>query len=408
MQADVFRYIDQHADGAVALLQQLVQAQSVFGNEHRVAAILKPKLEQLGFTVENHPVDPDRPNLVATFRGEGPGPRLLCYSHMDTVGAGDLSAWTADPFGGEVRDGQIWGRGTCDHKGEIAALLIAWEALKAAGFKPKGDLLYIFDSDEEKGGDKGMKHLVEKNLYQADFGLYACTTQISPGSRPYFGMAGDSNIIGAAMGSQVFKVTVSGTPTPRENLMYPPGRATALENALPLMNALRAYGAVVNQRICPLTGPSRLSLTQVEYEPSPLVGQPDRIHFQVVRRVNLLEDLADERRSIEQVVAEHGGSVQLVRERPQTRVPENMPVVAAVRRAAVAVDGVEPRFTGAPALTGLGWFVHEKGLPIVMFGYGHLDYHHSHDEHLAVTDLIKSAKAYALAIADLIGQEQEG
>ncbi|MFZ5825740.1 MAG: M20 family metallopeptidase [Bacillota bacterium] len=403
MHTAVLDYIDSHAERAVHLLQRLVQARSVFGNEERVAAILLPELERLGFAVENHPVEPERPNLIATYRGAGGGPRLLCYSHMDTVGPGDLSAWTADPFGGEVRDGKIWGRGTCDHKGEIAALLIAWEALRAAGFQPRGDLLYIFDSDEERGGDKGMKHLVEKNLYQADFGLYACTTQISPESRPHFGMAGDSNIIGAAMGAQVFRVTVEGERTPRENLMYPPGRPTALECAIPLMNALRDYGQEVSQRVCPLTGPSRLSLTGLEYEPSPLVGQPDRLHFLVVRRLNLLEDLVQERQKIEAIVSAHSAAVSLVRERPQTRVPEAMPVVAAVRRAAVAVDGIEPRFTGAPALTGLGWFVHEKGLPIVMFGYGNLDFHHSHDEHLAIEDLIKSAKVYALAIADLIG-----
>ncbi len=403
MQETVLSYIDEHAGEAVALLQKLIQAKSVFGNEEQVAAILVPELERLGFRVANHPVDPARPNLIATYEGASGGPRLLCYSHMDTVGVGDPDAWTADPFGGEIRDGKIWGRGTCDHKGEIAALILAWQALRAAGFQPSGDLLYIFDSDEERGGDKGMKYLVENNLYQADFGLYACTTQISPASRPYFGMAGDSNIIGAAMGAQVFRVTVDGASTPRENLMYPPGRPTALENALPLMNELQAYGREVNQRVCPMTGPSRLSLTGVEYEPSPLVGQPDRIHFQVVRRVNLLEDLAAERKAIEEIVAAHGGRVTLVRERPQTRVPETMPVVAAVRKAAVAVDGVEPRFTGAPALTGLGWFVHEKGLPIVMFGYGNLDFHHCHDEHLAIEDLIKSAKVYALAIAELIG-----
>lgn len=185
--------------------------------------------------------------------------------------------------------------------------------------------------------------------------------------------------------------------------MYPPGRATALENALPLMNALQAYGREVNRRVCPQTGPSRLSLTGVAYEASPLIGQPDRIHFDVVRRLNLLEDLVAERRAVEEMVAAHGGKVTLVRERPQTRVSEEMPVVGAVRRAAMAVDGVEPRFTGAPALTGLGWFVHEKQLPIIMFGYGYLDFHHSHDEHLAIADLIKSAKVYALAIADLIG-----
>lgn len=214
MQETILKYIDQHADEGVRLLQKLIRARSVFGNEEQVAAIVVPELERLGFTVQNHAVEPERPNLVATYAGKGAGPRLLCYSHMDTVGVGNAAAWSVDPFGGEIREGKIWGRGTADHKGEIAALLMAWQALRAVGFQPKGELLYIFDSDEERGGDKGMKHLVEQNLYDADFGLYACTTQISPASRPYFGMVGDSNIIGAAMGAQVFRVTVDGASPP--------------------------------------------------------------------------------------------------------------------------------------------------------------------------------------------------
>ncbi|MCL5046995.1 MAG: M20 family metallopeptidase [Actinobacteria bacterium] len=406
----ILDYIEEHRSELVDLLQRMVRARSVHGDEERVAAIVWPELENLGFQVKNHPVDPSRPNLVATYRGTAGAPRLLCYAHLDTVGPGDEPAWTADPFGGEVKDGKIWGRGTCDHKGSIAAFITAFKALKAAGFEPKGDLIYVFDSDEEKGGYQGMRHLVAQNAYEADFGIYGCTTQISPENRANFPMFGPSNIIGSAMAAQVYKITVRGTRPPRRNLMYPPGRPTAMDNAAGLLQALKAYAEEVGRRACPLTGPSRMHFQGAEYEPSPLVGTPDQFSFRIYRRMNLQEDLAAERRTIfglvEAYKAEHPEveiDVELVEERPHTRVPEDIPVVDALRKAAVAVDGIEPRFTGAPTLTGLGWFVNEKRLPIVMFGYGNLDFHHSVDEHIAVDDLVKSAKVYALSIQELIG-----
>ena len=403
-------YIDGHQPRLVALLQRMVQAQSVHGNEDRVAAIIQPELERLGFTVTNHPVDPSRPNLVAECKGTGEGPRLLCYAHMDTVAAGDPATWTVDPFGGEVKDGKIWGRGTCDHKGSIAAFIVAFEALQAEGWAPRGDLVYVFDSDEEKGGYNGMRHLVETNAYSADFGIYGCTTQASAENRANFQMFGPSNIIGLAMAAQVYKITVTGARPPRRNLMYPPGRPTAMDNAVGLLQALQEYGNAVNRRVCPFTGPSRMQLQGVEYQSSALVGTPDQLSFRVYRRLNLQEDLAQEREAIFGLVKAYQAAhpdveiaVEQVEERPHTRVPEDSPMIGALKRAAVTVDGVEPGFTGAPSLTGLGWFVNEKGLPIVMFGYGNLDFHHSVDEHIAVADLVKSTKVYALAIRELIG-----
>ncbi|MCL5039621.1 MAG: M20 family metallopeptidase [Firmicutes bacterium] len=404
------QYIAEHQEELVQLLQRLVRAKSVHGNEERVAQIIWPELEALGFEVRNFPVEASRPNLVATFPGSVGSPRMLCYAHMDTVGPGDETAWSVDPFGGEVKDGKIWGRGTCDHKGSIAAFLMALRALRAAGFAPKGSLVYVFDSDEERGGRQGMRHLVKVNAFSADFGLYGCTTQISPESKANFPMFGPSNIIGAAMGAQVFKITVRGTRPPRRNLMYPPGRPTALDNALGLLQLLNEHAEKVRKRVCPLTGPSRMHFQGVEYAPSPLVGMPDEISFKVYRRINLLEDPDEEREAIFNIIKDlqsKKGQVEIeaeiLEERPQTRVSEDMPVIPALKRAALAVDGVEPQYTGAPSLTGLGWFVNEQKIPIVMFGYGYLDFHHSIDEHIAIEDLVKSTKAYALTIGELIG-----
>ena len=75
---------------------------------------------------------PERANLVARIRGSGGGPRLLFLSHTDTVLA-DPAEWTVDPWSGELRDGQVWGRGALDMKGQVAASAVAIASLARRG-----------------------------------------------------------------------------------------------------------------------------------------------------------------------------------------------------------------------------------------------------------------------------------
>src|SRR5204863_169920 len=79
--------------------------------------------------------------LVARIRGSGDGPSLLLLSHTDVVLA-DASEWSVPPFSGEVRDGEIWGRGALDMKGQVAAAAVAIASLAREGFAPAGDLVF--------------------------------------------------------------------------------------------------------------------------------------------------------------------------------------------------------------------------------------------------------------------------
>jgi acetylornithine deacetylase/succinyl-diaminopimelate desuccinylase-like protein len=115
---------------------------------------------------------PERASLVARLRGGGTGPRLALLSHTDTVPA-EPADWTLDPWSGEVRDGEIWGRGALDMKGQVAAAAVAIASLAREGFEPNGDLIFVAAADEEVGVDLGCSWLCREypEAVQAEYVL---------------------------------------------------------------------------------------------------------------------------------------------------------------------------------------------------------------------------------------------
>src|SRR4029077_1952666 len=98
-----------------------------------------------------------RINVVGTRRGRALRPLVHLNGHFDVVPAGD--GWTVNPFGGDVRDGRIWGRGSCDMKAGIAAAVFAAEAIRRAGVELNGSVEISGTVDEESGGFAGVAWL---------------------------------------------------------------------------------------------------------------------------------------------------------------------------------------------------------------------------------------------------------
>jgi acetylornithine deacetylase/succinyl-diaminopimelate desuccinylase-like protein len=104
--------------------------------------------------------DPDRPTLIARLAGRGEAPPLLMQGHIDVVPA--LGDWTHPPFGGDIVDGYVWGRGALDMKGGVAMMIAAFLAAAVADTPPPGDVLLCVLSDEEAGGEYGAQYLVDE------------------------------------------------------------------------------------------------------------------------------------------------------------------------------------------------------------------------------------------------------
>jgi acetylornithine deacetylase len=152
--------IEDERDYVIDLTRDMVRVPSVnpkfetgdgLNREGDVQSLLATHLEPLGASLDRWDVFAGRPNLVATFAGSAER-SLLLNGHIDVVPVGDRSKWTVDPFGGEIADGRIWGRGAIDMKCGVAASLAAVRAILKAGYRPQGRIDFHAVVDEEAGG----------------------------------------------------------------------------------------------------------------------------------------------------------------------------------------------------------------------------------------------------------------
>jgi acetylornithine deacetylase/succinyl-diaminopimelate desuccinylase-like protein len=177
-------------DEVAALLAELIRLDTVNppGNETRAAELLRAYLEENGVACELYAKVPERANLVARIPGTGDGPRLALLSHTDTVLA-DPAEWQVDPWSGELRDGEIWGRGALDMKGQVAASAVALASLAREGFQPAGDLIFVAAADEEVGVDFGLAWLCREHpdAVRAEYSLNeGAGDRIEIGGRPFY------------------------------------------------------------------------------------------------------------------------------------------------------------------------------------------------------------------------------
>ena len=177
------------------------------GDERSCQEWLAGYLEDAGLEVELLAAEPARPSLVARLPGDADGPVLGYLSHVDTVLA-DPDDWSADPWGGEVRDGFLYGRGALDMKSQTAAEAVAAAQLARAGRLPRGELKVIAVPDEEVGGILGAKWLTEEHPEAAycDLLLNEGAGAVMPfGSRRLYG------VCCAEKGTFRFTVSARGT-----------------------------------------------------------------------------------------------------------------------------------------------------------------------------------------------------
>ena len=159
------------------LLQHLIRNACVndgtrgSGNETRSADLLAGYFEGSGVDVERYEPAPGRASLVARMEGSRPGaPGLLLMGHTDVVPA-NADRWQRDPFGGELVDGEVWGRGAVDMLNLTASMAVATRRLAASGFRPEGTLVFLAVADEEALGTWGAEHLAhhERDAIAADY-----------------------------------------------------------------------------------------------------------------------------------------------------------------------------------------------------------------------------------------------
>ena len=200
-----------------------------------------------------------------------------------------------------------------------------------------------------------------------------------------------------------YRITLRGKLT---HGMFLEKGINAAEAAGFLITALKERAEQVNRLEHPLTGKARMYINAVQAGPK----YPDVCEVTVTRTLHPGEDPKQGKIDIEEVVERfRAQSPQIQTEMtplfdwPGAIVPRDSELIQSFQRAAKVITGREPTVTGIPSSSDMRWFVNDLNIPMVMFGYGYLMNHHAVNEHIAIEDLVNSAKAYALNIADMLG-----
>jgi succinyl-diaminopimelate desuccinylase len=392
--------IEIDAQGVVEFTQALVRVPSTNApdrgrNERPAAELVAAKMREWGWEPDISEVAPGRPNVVAVVEGGGGnGPTLMFEGHTDVVTEGDLSTWTVDPYGGEIRDGRLWGRGSADMKSGLAATLYAVRALQLAGPFP-GRIKVCALADEE-GLMMGAHHFVDSGLTEGVDGAIVAEPE-----------AGE--ICAVAKGALRLRVDFTGKMA--HGAMPQHGR-NPIQAVGGLLVALRSY-----QEELQSLHPSHEHLGEVYVTPTVLhAGSEEQVnvipaaasvfvdvrtipglsHEKVVERVGSLASAAGARDAVT-------AAVRILVDRPPVDVPIDHPVVAALAAAHTAVTGEAPVYGGVPGSTDGTVLTHWGGVPSVVYGPGGKWIAHQSDEYVEVEQIVRCTRVFAEAARRFLG-----
>lgn len=387
----ILEHID--PDEMIAFLQTLVRSNSENppGNEKEAALLLADLLRSFGCEVQLQAVETDRPNVIGILEGEDRD-KILFNGHTDTVKVGNTRDWTVDPLGGEIIDGCVYGRGACDMKAGLVAMVFAMKALKQSGVTFKRGIMFTGVIDEEVYF-KGTNTLIKENMLQdCKMGFVSEPTSLKIVTRHKGGIEYVAKTFG--------KYAHSGRAYQGEN---------AILRMAKVLAALESYNRTLSKR---------MDLPILRY-PTVNVGTirggtgvtfvPDRCQIEFDRQVLPGEHLEAAATEVEQVFKrirqEHEIKVKLVKTQQFNpwQISKQDPTVIRLVRAYQTVIGHTPAFSGLNGYCEVE-LLDKAGIPSVVFGPGDDSAAHAPDERVAIQDVVDAAKIYALLAFEFITQ----
>ena len=387
----------QNEQAITHFLQDLIRTPSLSHEEGNVANRIAEEMRRVGFDS----VRIDRVGNVIGRLGDGSGkPALLYDGHMDTVGVGDRSAWARDPFGAEIVDGVIYGRGACDMKGGLAAMVYGAKMLRDAGVSLSGTLYVVGIAQEEPCEGLSLGVLIEEEGIRPDLVVLGEATdlQVSRGQR----------------GRMEIKITTRGkashgsAPHRGDNAIYKAARLIQqIEN---MAKDLPSHEVM---------GQATLAVTYIENTGGSRNVIPDSCSFYIDRRLVLGETeesvLAPISALVEQsgidadvVLTEHrstswtGYDCRMPEYYPAWLIDEDSPLVQAM------VGAIRKSLDFTPVLRQWDFStdgVYSQGtahIPTLGFGPGDEQYAHTINDQIRLEDVFKAAAVYAQLAEDIL------
>ncbi|WP_375687590.1 acetylornithine deacetylase/succinyl-diaminopimelate desuccinylase family protein [Pseudooceanicola sp. LIPI14-2-Ac024] len=415
--------IEAKRDDLIALTQDLIRIPTLNppGENYReICDYLAARLGKRGFKIElvraeGAPGDCEkypRWNVIARKEGSKPGECVHFNSHIDVVDVG--RGWTKDPFGGELEDGKVYGRGACDMKGGLAASIIAAEAFVEVCPDFNGAIEISGTADEESGGFGGVAYLAQKGFFApervqhviipeplnkdriclghrgvwwAEIETYG---EIAHGSMPFLGDCAVRH-----MGAVVHEMEETLFPALAAKRTDMPVVPEGAKQSTLNINSIHGGQAEIQR---PDTG-----------LPSPVV--PDSCRMVIDRRFLIEENIDDVQSEITAIL----DGLKSTRERFDygiremhrvlpTMTEKDAPVVTTVSEAIRQTMGRDPDYVVSPGTYDQKHIDRIGRLKnCIAYGPGILDLAHKPDEYVGVDDMVDSAKVMALSLSTLLG-----
>jgi acetylornithine deacetylase/succinyl-diaminopimelate desuccinylase family protein len=397
-------YIAEHEAAAQACLAALVRAPSdnppgdCAAHAETAAALLKG----LGFTVERHVVPEalvkahgmiSATNLVVRQKF-GPGPVIALNAHGDVVPPGE--GWTMDPYGAEIREGWMYGRGVAVSKSDFCTYAFALAALRDCGAHLNGTVELHFTYDEETGGEIGPAWLLSEGITKPDLAI---------------GAGFSYAVVNAHNGCLHLEVTVSGKSA---HAAMPSTGVDALAAATEILNAIYAYRKTLAARQSAIEGIGSPQITVGLIEGGINTNVvPDRVKFRLDRRIIPDETPADVETELTALIAAAGAKTpgitvavkRILLAEPLTPLPGAARITEILAAHATEIFGEPITAKGVPLYTDARHYA-AAGIPIILYGAGPhtIEQANAHraDERLELSDLTKATEVIALTLLDLL------
>jgi len=398
----VLDYIDSKRDEIIEFMKTLLKTESVTGSEAKIGVLMAEECKKDGLDVELvNPIE-GRTSVVARYKGTIGKPKVMMYSHYDTVPPGDLSTWIYPPFSGKIVEGEIWGRGARDNKIATCGLTMAFRALRDLGLKLKGDIVFTHVADEEKGGHKGFRVLIDRGYGEGVDYLF-------------YGHGGDKESIGiAANGCRQYHIIVKGKAAHTSRVE---DGVNAVIKAAKLISHLEKLANTVNARRYHLPGTdtimkSRFSINKcMGYVANNSI--PDTCEVLIDRRFTPAETAEQTENEIREVINElkkedQNFDAEIYTDHANMAMlsvsPSDSLLVKSIQKVAEKVAGIKPNPIGGSHSSDHGWFVSKHHKPVASYGIGGVG-GHSANERIKLDNVILTTKVYALIMLDLLGTE---
>jgi acetylornithine deacetylase/succinyl-diaminopimelate desuccinylase family protein len=384
--------ITEYVDNASAsnLLRNMIRAASVNppGGERECAEVVYEKLKGLGLDIKLVEKVPRRTNVVATLHGKLGTPKLLYNGHIDVVPPGD--GWTHDPFGAEIINGKMYGRGAADMKSGVASMIASIEAIVKSDTKLNGDLILTAVADEETGSIYGTRHLIEAGL-KADMAVVSEPT--------------DLRVEIANKGILWAEVTTHGSGA---HASRPHLGVNAIDKMREVMDALENVKLEGRNELFDVPQPV-LSVTTINGG-TKINVIPDRCSIELDRRLlpgeypdKALRDITDAIEAARSKDPQLKISIKVLEEWPPMETSPEEPIVKSLVDSVHSVTGIQPGFYGKAAGTDASWLVRDAKIPTPLFGPGDHRLSHTPDESVDLEKVTIAGKVFVMLATSVLG-----